>query len=311
MSPKSKSYIYPSIKDLLIFIGLFVVAQVFALFVVMVIKVITGVEKSEYTVMSGLDILISYILSFSIPIIGFIVYKRHKLKNAGSEIIINKENKLSNNLSSFSFPIVLCGYIAMMCMGLLFDPLINIFPESYLKYCEMFDIINGTIYIFITTIILAPVLEEVLFRGMLQSDLNNRYSIGISIFITSLVFAVVHFNIIQSVNAFFSSIILGLVYYKGRSLWNVIAIHCLNNATSMALMYFYINKKELISFKDMLNSDWLYYTIYIFCLALLIITIVMVFTISKNEKRKREYLTIVDTVGGSELVAEQREDTPL
>ena len=83
----------------------------------------------------------------------------------------------------------------------------------------------------------APILEEVLFRGTIQGYLmrcfKNPY---VGIIIASLVFGVFHLNPIQIVYASLLGFILGWIYYRTRSLLPVIIGHILNNSLATLSM---------------------------------------------------------------------------
>ncbi len=86
----------------------------------------------------------------------------------------------------------------------------------------------------VTTIV--PMMEELLFRGFLQTWLMKYLSINTSIVITSLIFAGFHFASqqswynIQIVGALFIlSLFLGYIYVRQGSLWAPIALHSLFN----------------------------------------------------------------------------------
>lgn len=98
--------------------------------------------------------------------------------------------------------------------------------------------------------ILAPILEEVLFRGAIQGYLmrcfKNPY---VGIIIASLVFGVFHLNPSQIVYASLLGFILGWIYYRTRSLLPVIIGHILNNslATLSTLMLGDVEEEILTS----------------------------------------------------------------
>ena len=97
---------------------------------------------------------------------------------------------------------------------------------------------------------LAPILEEVLFRGAIQGYLmrcfKNPY---VGIIIASLVFGVFHLNPSQIVYASLLGFILGWIYYRTRSLLPVIIGHILNNslATLSTLMLGDVEEEILTS----------------------------------------------------------------
>jgi membrane protease YdiL (CAAX protease family) len=75
--------------------------------------------------------------------------------------------------------------------------------------------------------LLAPVVEELGFRGFLLHTWARRIGPRRALIATSLLFAVCHYDI---VGKFIGAMVLGLVYIRTRSLLIPIAIHALNNA---------------------------------------------------------------------------------
>ncbi|MCS5423213.1 CPBP family intramembrane glutamic endopeptidase, partial [Psychrilyobacter sp. S5] len=82
---------------------------------------------------------------------------------------------------------------------------------------------------FFSLVITAPIFEEFLMRGIILAGLLNRYSPRKAIIISSLIFGIYHFNIVQSVNATLIGLVLGIIYYKTNSLILCIALHMTNN----------------------------------------------------------------------------------
>jgi hypothetical protein len=86
--------------------------------------------------------------------------------------------------------------------------------------------------------IIAPAAEELFFRGALYRWFRRRYNAWIAIAGTSVLFAAAHFD---SVGVVASSLVLApvLAYTveKTRSLWAAIALHAINNAAAVILVY--------------------------------------------------------------------------
>ena len=72
---------------------------------------------------------------------------------------------------------------------------------------------------FLSLVVIAPVAEEILFRGYLFGKLRKRFSLWISILITSLLFAIVHFAWNVGFDVFVLSIVLCLLRVMTGSLW--------------------------------------------------------------------------------------------
>lgn len=84
--------------------------------------------------------------------------------------------------------------------------------------------------------IAAPVFEEVLFRGFIQTELMRGFPSPAAIVISSLIFAVFHGNLFQSTFVFFVGLCLGFCFYKTGSLLTSIILHIIFNS-SAALQY--------------------------------------------------------------------------
>jgi len=83
----------------------------------------------------------------------------------------------------------------------------------------------------------APVIEEIIFRGIVQKRLMKMTSLPVALILQALIFGVIHFNILQSTYAFFIGILLGFVYIWLDSVWPTIIIHAACNTTSIMLGY--------------------------------------------------------------------------
>ncbi len=85
--------------------------------------------------------------------------------------------------------------------------------------------------------LIAPIVEEMMFRGTIQGYLMRRSSNAwTGIIITAIVFGAIHMNPQQAVYATLLGIIFGWIYYRTRSLLPVIAGHVLNNSVAVASM---------------------------------------------------------------------------
>ena len=87
------------------------------------------------------------------------------------------------------------------------------------------------IIIGITTIIFAPIGEEIVFRRMLYGLLSPLGSVK-ALFLTSFLFSIVHFYLVGIPGLFFLAMILQLLYLHTRNLWCPIQVHMIVNSFS-------------------------------------------------------------------------------
>ena len=114
------------------------------------------------------------------------------------------------------------------------DPaLAKAFPMSEEKYKEALASLSAApVAALLQVCILAPLLEEILMRGFLLGGLSARYGKPAALLISALVFALLHFNMVQTLSAFICGLILGLLYLHTGSLFCCIAAHAGYNFVS-------------------------------------------------------------------------------
>lgn len=96
---------------------------------------------------------------------------------------------------------------------------------------------------FFMLVIIAPVAEEILFRGYLLGKLRKYAPLWVAIIVTSLVFAVVHFAWNVGLDVFALSIVLCLLRVLSGSLWPSILLHMMKNG--VAFYFLFINPSIL------------------------------------------------------------------
>jgi len=100
---------------------------------------------------------------------------------------------------------------------------------------------GGILITFIPTVILAPIMEELMFRGIILNKLLSTTSKWPAILISSFLFGFIHLNLIQGLNAFVLGIILSLIFIKCRSIIPCILGHSLNNLLSIICSFITLN----------------------------------------------------------------------
>lgn len=94
------------------------------------------------------------------------------------------------------------------------------------------------VYMFIYTVILAPYLEEVLFRGVILEKLLKRHNKMISIFLSAALFAIYHLSIAAGINALAFGIVSGLIYLKYKNIEYNITLHRTINLITFLILLF-------------------------------------------------------------------------
>lgn len=100
---------------------------------------------------------------------------------------------------------------------------------------EVSNLSSGFFLTFIVIVILAPITEELIFRGILFEEIIRLFDYKFAIFSTALLFGFYHFNILQGVNTFVMALILAIVYYYRKNILDSILIHMVNNFLALIL----------------------------------------------------------------------------
>ena len=109
-------------------------------------------------------------------------------------------------------------------------------PESWMEsYMANSSVIDNSIMAWITAVIMAPVLEEIVFRGLMYTRLKKGLPVIAAAIITSLTFGVVHGTIIWAIYTFIFSLVLIWVFERFQSLAACILLHMAYNLSGMAL----------------------------------------------------------------------------
>jgi len=107
-------------------------------------------------------------------------------------------------------------------------------PHDMLAALREMDF-GGKTLIAVSAIILAPLLEEVLFRGLLQSMLRRYVKPWPAILLTSILFVAVHHEPQNMPALFILSLVLGYNYERTGRLFSPILIHAFFNGTMIVL----------------------------------------------------------------------------
>jgi uncharacterized protein len=106
-----------------------------------------------------------------------------------------------------------------------------IFPLSSWEHAAFSGMGSVTLPALIATCLIAPVVEEMLFRGILLRAFLERYPRGLAIGYSALYFGAAHLNIYQFFLAFFLGLLLGWLYERSRSLVPCMVLHGALNTT--------------------------------------------------------------------------------
>ena len=152
--------------------------------------------------------------------------------------------QLLSNISFVGMMLAIgCSFLFFLLLDRGLDPIFEgMFPQSEQDYQEMIQsLIKSPMTSLIQVCILAPIIEEILMRGVVLGGLKNSYGTVTALLISAMLFACLHFNMVQTLSAFVCGIVLGLLYIKTSSIFCCMIAHGGYNLISYIMMvYLYI-----------------------------------------------------------------------
>ncbi len=102
---------------------------------------------------------------------------------------------------------------------------------------EIFDQLESPIWFFITGAVIAPIVEEIFFRGFLFQGFRQKYGWMPAIFLSSAIFGAAHLDPVSLIPTFVLGCVLAYVYHRSNSVWPGILFHAAINSFSLCAVY--------------------------------------------------------------------------
>ncbi len=136
-----------------------------------------------------------------------------------------------------SFKLVMLG----LSSGLFISFLVNAIPLpeyisiglSIVKDISILELI----FRLFGTVILVPIVEEILFRGVLLDQISDKIPSVLAILISSIAFSFFHNDYVQMIYTFIMGMIFAITYLKVKNIFAPIIVHIIYNFTSVACSY--------------------------------------------------------------------------
>jgi uncharacterized protein len=132
-----------------------------------------------------------------------------------------------------AFPLLLVSPALFLASGVIDDAVRSAFPMSDRLRLLFDELFGGGPISFLAIVVVAPLVEELLFRGIILRGLLTRMSAWKAVVLSSLLFGAMHANIHQLVDAGAFALLLGWLYVRFRSTLPCILLHAVINALAM------------------------------------------------------------------------------
>ncbi|MFN3532924.1 MAG: lysostaphin resistance A-like protein [Candidatus Brocadia sp.] len=139
-------------------------------------------------------------------------------------------------------------YLITLPLIILAGFVINLISSYYGQTPEMQDVVRWVleekslfilVCLIVFGIVIAPLIEEIMFRGFLQPALKNSLGRRYAIVASASLFAAVHMDIFAFFQIFILGMLLGYLYEKTQTLVASVMVHILHNSLTLVfLLYF-------------------------------------------------------------------------
>ncbi len=262
----TKKGAFPTWIDLLAILGIFFVGQLIARFVVPLF----GCEIASFEDISNATMEIKrtlqeqmgrttfYYALLSQPLILFavIIYRQFR----------GGEWKLGFSMRGFNPAILLWGFIMLLATAVVIEPLMQFLPEAHAP-------LGRGIYMLIALLIIAPIFEELLCRGVILEAIRRKHGGWIACIVSSVMFGLMHFEPQSVLNAFMIGLLLGYLYIRTNSIFAPIIIHMINNVIAYLFLVFGLAGTTIYS---LIGNKTIYSVIYGIAIGVVILSIVAI-----------------------------------
>jgi len=159
-----------------------------------------------------------------LAVIGFLIY----YFGLAGDLGLQRPDKEGLRVFALLAGFTLFAFVLILLASLLFDyPLL-----SYLTAPAWVSGLTGVLLM----VLLAPVVEELLFRGLIYRLFRQSFGIFLSVLLSAGCFALMHGQ--PEFPQVFGGIVFALAYEWSRNLWVAIALHGCGNAAILLLALF-------------------------------------------------------------------------
>ena len=235
---------FPRLTVSIFWIFVFFLLQIIAP-ILAIASTILGSSNAE-EVIKNPEIMMQDMSTIAMPMIWGLVVSN--LLTLGMLMVyLVQKNRLNlihfNNWSKLSFGRTVGICVALVGAALIFNfvyatyivPGVELQAGLKQFFAAIPDTVGNSILLFVMIAILAPLLEEFLFRGLLQNSLKNLLPTHAAIWLSGIIFGAIHFDLYALPALAALGVAFGYLYEKTGSLRTCIILHMINNAAALML----------------------------------------------------------------------------
>lgn len=176
-------------------------------------------------------------LAFLLPVVVIFAWRRIHWKYLGFGGFSASTMGVGCGLLVASYGIILLHNLLLVNLG------IDTQGEAI---AELFAALESPIWFFIVGALLAPLIEEIFFRGFLFQGFRARYGWVSGMLLSSGIFAVAHLDPVSLIPTFILGCVLAYLYHRSNSVWPGVILHVMVNSFGLCAAYVATQYPQLI-----------------------------------------------------------------
>ncbi len=228
--PAAARYKFPTWYDLLALVGLYVVIQL----VVVLVMLLAGAKMPDAAALGSADEAVAEQAHAAAAQFNFYAYPLTMGLMIGLTLLYRRLRSGNHRMGRYAARglnpvLILWGMLLMTAANIVLEPLLQLLPEIP-------DFFGRGWQALLLTVVMAPIAEEFLCRGILLDAARAKGGAAYGLLFSAVFFGVIHFYPAAVVNAFVMGLVLGFIYIRSNSLYIVVILHAFNNALAMLLL---------------------------------------------------------------------------
>lgn len=163
-------------------------------------------------------------------------YINHRKVSKNSMPVAYRFNRINEGHLPY---VISLGFLAFF-LSLGFSGLLNFVkydPETAEGLTNL--IVNKSLLLTLISVgIMAPLYEEIVFRGAILKNLGEQMPIAIAVIVQAILFSAYHMNVLQAFPTLALGLVTGFAVLYTNSVWSGIIIHMINNILAILISNF-------------------------------------------------------------------------
>ena len=193
-------------------------------------------QEESKQIARGAGILFAELI-YLLPVLMIFAWKRIGFRRLGFR-------KFDSLTMGIGCGLIVAAYVIVIVHNL-FLTLIGIETQG-MGIVKIVSDLQSPVWIFIAAVIVAPLVEEMFFRGFLFQGFRKRYGWIVALVLSSGIFAAAHLDPVSFIPTFVLGAAMGYVYHRSNSIWPGVILHFLNNGFAICSLLALMQFPELI-----------------------------------------------------------------